>query len=111
MKNIFAFFRKNISAFFITAISILTASVLVIRICILSSSFADLINSTLAHYYRRALAAVSDILPFSLFEIVILLIPIFITVLVIGAVRAFKASRGIRYIFSLLGIISLIYSG
>ena len=111
MKNFFAYLKRNLSPFFIASLSVLAFTVLVIRICIVNEGFADLINSTLAHYYRRILAAVTDFLPFSLFEVILALIPVILAALVFFTVRAYKASRGLKFLFILLGIISLLYSG
>lgn len=77
-----------------------------------SRKFADFINGSISHGFRMALASVGEIFPFSLFEILILCLPIIISLVIYRAVRVFpdKIKRA-RFIINLFAIVLLVYSG
>lgn len=102
--------KKYIPSFFIASASILLISVVLIRIAMSSERVADAFNSTILHAYRRTLAFLTDLLPFSLFEIVIALIPVFLVAVVVFGVRAMRRGRKIPFILTLTGILFLLYS-
>ena len=72
---------------------------------------ADFINSTISTVLRGALSYITYILPFSLFEMLIYLAPFVVGLVVYLMLRrgSDRVSR-IRIVFSLIGVISVIYS-
>lgn len=73
---------------------------------------ADFLNDTICFGYRRIMAAFADLFGFSLFEILVFLIPVFLVIVVILAVRAFRRGVGrMRFILNLLSVALLLYSG
>lgn len=76
------------------------------------TAVADFMNDTLCFGYRRAMAAFADLFGFSLFEILVFLIPIFLAIVIILAVRVFRSGVGrMRFILNLLSVVLLFYSG
>lgn len=74
--------------------------------------FADAINSGISQYLRRFMANITANIDFSVFELIVILLPIIALLIVIVAVRRFKNKDGIiRLISSLLAIILLLLSG
>lgn len=73
---------------------------------------ADYLNGTLCYEFRRLMASFGDLFPFSLFEVLILSLPLTITVIVISAVRRFRRGEGrVRFISNFVAVVLLIYSG
>ena len=82
------------------------------RISCYSYVAADLINSTVSHCIRRGFAAIGDIFPFSLFEILIILLPLILFFVIRRAIRIFKSGEGReKFISHLAAVVLLIYSG
>lgn len=103
-KRVFSFFSLlSVSAFLVIGVIYFLSD--------FSPSFADYINSGLSQSFRRIMAAVGGIFPFSLFEALIVLIPVFIFIVVYLAIRAFTAGRGLRFVINLASIALLLYSG
>ena len=109
--RIFTEMKKYITRF--TRISFLVAavSILIYAASISSYKFADVINGTASAVVRFLLSSVTYILPFSFFELLVILSPvILIAIVVIAMKRADSRSDMIRGIFTLLAIISLIFT-
>ena len=78
----------------------------------ISYSLADLVNSTASHWVRRCFAAFGDLFSFSLFELVIILLPLALIIVIRKAVLAFKTAEGrTRFISKLAAFVLLIYGG
>ncbi len=77
-----------------------------------SYSFADMINGSFAHSFRRAMAAVGELFPFSFFELLIVCLPLIIGFVIYRAVKAFsdKGKRR-RFIVNIAAAVLLIYTG
>ena len=74
--------------------------------------FADAVNSTVSQWFRRAMAYITSEIPISLFEVVIALIPLFLAVIIISAVRRSKQRRGrVRLLSTVVAIALLLWSG
>ena len=88
---------------------------LVLALYGLSSSsviIADYLNGTLCYEFRRAMASFGDVFRFSLFEALVLSLPITVTIVIILAVRRFRSGVGrVRFIANFVAVILLIYSG
>lgn len=77
-----------------------------------NASVADFVNSYIATPLRALMAAITGFLPFSLFEIILLMLLPGLVILVIGAVRDRSGARiRIRRILSALGIVGILFSG
>ena len=92
-------------------------SFLVFTLCFLayvasrqSAVVADFLNSTVCFEFRRVMASFTDSLQFSLFEILVALIPLWIFLVIYLAVRAFKRGRAIRYTVNLFAVVLLVLS-
>ncbi len=73
---------------------------------------ADYLNDTLCYEFRRIMAAFGDLFPFSLFEVLILSLPLTVVLVIALAVRRFRSGEGrMRFVINFLSVILLIYSG
>ncbi len=104
--------RKDYISLFTIVSALLSLSAFVIlKISISSEAFADALNSTVSTAIRRAFSLVSDLVPISIFEILMWLIPLGIIILTVASVRVFRGGvRRLRYILNLLGVVLLIYT-
>ena len=103
--------EKILSGFAAVSLALTAISLLLLDISRASVSAADFINSTVSFGYRRAMAALSDLFPFSLFELLIFLLPLIVAVVVILAIRAFKRGKGrARFVINFISIILLFYA-
>ena len=103
-KLISTFATLSVILFFIIGILYLFSDI--------SYSFADFINSTLSHGFRRFMASIGDIFPFSLFELLIICLPVIIFFVVRRAIKVFSDFRlRTRFIINFVAVVLLIYSG
>lgn len=103
--------KKKVSRFFIISLCIFIPSFLVLLLSKASSTIADALNETVCYIYRLVMAKLSDVFSFSLFEVVIISLPIIIAVIIILAVRRFRSGEGrVRFILNFIGLILIIYS-
>ena len=105
--------RKNIISPFAT-LSVIVFIIIGILYFIsdFSRPFADYINGTLSQGFRRLMASVGDLFPFSLFELLIACLPIILFLVIYRAVKVFSDFRlRIRFIINLAAVVLLIYSG
>ncbi len=78
---------------------------------LVSPEFAGAVNSTVSHFFRYVAAKLSFIFPFSLFELVIILaLPLIVLVGIMAYKLARDRKRVFRLLFSVLGVISVLYS-
>lgn len=77
-----------------------------------SVAAADLLDAYVSTPMRRVMAAFGDLFPFSLFEIIILSLPIVAFFIIFRCVRVFKSGKGrVRFIANILAVALLLYSG
>ncbi|MBE6695849.1 MAG: DUF3810 domain-containing protein [Ruminococcaceae bacterium] len=90
---------------------VLAALALVLRtVCRISSNFADFFNRRIASCVRFVMTSATNILPFSLAEIIIMLLPfIFVAVIVLAVIFSKSKEKTARYIMLLLSIVALLY--
>jgi hypothetical protein len=101
--------KKYIPRATLVCILILLLSYAVLRLCQTSYAFADLINNTVSVAVRRLLAWVSHPLPFSVFELLILSLPLIVVILAVFTLRRGRDRVArIRSVFALVGVISMI---
>ena len=104
MKKYITRFAKV--SFFITAISIL-----IYAVSIGSFWVADIINNSVSAAVRFLLSTLTYILPFSLFELLVILSPFILIFAVVTAVKSAESrSDMVRGIFTFLAIISMIFT-
>ena len=104
--------RALFSPFFVVSLVILSFGLTVRTVASVSAPFADFWQDRIASVPRTVLAAITNVLPFSLAEFIIICLPLLMAVLI------FVASRGrtetwtatFRYTFNLLGAAVLIFS-
>ena len=90
---------------------LLIVSSVIYFIAIRSASFADFINGSVSVWIRAAMSYLTYLVPFSVFELLIILILPAIIILIIKMVmKGTTRLARFRTVFSLLGIISLIFS-
>lgn len=112
MKRTRAFINKYVPTFTLLSLTAAVVCLLLYFATTLSYSVADAVNSTVSTAFRFIMAKISGIFPFSVFETLMYsLIPL-LGLLVFLAVRAFRdPTSRIRYAFTLLGVVLIIYSG
>ncbi len=72
---------------------------------------ADFFNSSLAGPVRFLLAKITDFVPFSIGETLLLALPVLLVLMLIGAIRTVKdKQRFVRCLLSLLSLLGLLYS-
>ncbi len=103
--------RKIISMYACLCVFIFSVIGVIYIIADASVSFADYINENMAQDFRRFMAGIGNAFDFSLFEALILSIPIIIFLVSYRAVVAFQRGRGLRFIINLAASVLLIYSG
>lgn len=87
---------------------ILLLSIIIYIFAINNANFADFINQTVSSKIREILAMISNIFPFSFFEMLIILLPLILVLLIIYTVKKARNLRSaLSVIFSLIGVISL----
>ena len=93
-------------SFAVTAISI-AVYILAIRI----TPIADFVNSTVSVAVRFLLSSLTYLLPFSFFELLIILSPILLILVVLSlAKRADSRAKRVRSVISLIAVIALIFT-
>ena len=104
--------KKIFSPFAIISVCLFAVIGIVHLITEKSYSFADLLNGSVSQTFRRFMASIGEIFPFSLFELLMYCIPLIVAVVVYGAVKVFSdKQRRARFIINFAAVILLIYSG
>lgn len=107
-----AFIKKYIPTFALISLAVTLVSLGISVAAVYLTSLADFINSTVATALRVVMEALTHLLPFSLFELILmLLLPAvaFVIFLIVRDKRGWVAR--VRTIFALLGVVGIIYSG
>ena len=103
--------KKYIPVFAKASFLLLALSYIVYLVAIRVASVADKINSTVSVWVRHVLANATVWLPFSFFELLIILSPAILVLLIAAFLKRGKAVRQrVRSIVSLLAVISLIFT-
>ena len=111
LKRINEFIKKYIPIFAIVSVSLLILLLILLAVAKQVTPLADFINSTVSTALRGALSILTYILPFSLFEALIYLVPLILGTLIYLLVRrGSDRVRRVRTVFSLVGVIAIIYS-
>lgn len=103
--------RKCVPRLVSVSLVIFALSVLVYVACIRSYLAADFVNSTVSVAVRRALANATRCLPFSLFELLVILSPLILFLLVFFLVRrGTDTVHRVRGLMAILGVICLVFT-
>ena len=103
--------KKYVPRFTSVSLLVLALSLLVYVACINYTFAADFVNSTVSVSVRFLLAKMSVLLPFSLFEALIIFLPLILVLLILLLVRHGKGARErVRTVMALLGVISLVFT-
>ena len=91
-------------------IALLCAVIHIISVC--SVAFSDFFNRTVAAFFRLILAKLTGFIPFSLAEMLIILLPLIVGLTIFFAVKQLKKniSVKIRFLASLLAVLTFFYS-
>lgn len=104
--------KKIISPFAILSVLVFIIIGILYFLTDLSYSLADFINGTLSHAFRRLMASIGDIFPFSLFELLVACLPIILFLVIYRAVKVFSDPQGrLRFIINFAAALLLILSG
>ena len=101
---------KPISIFFILSAVFTLASYVLLRVSVGNYAVADAADGKIGAVIRKAVGYVSDLVPFSVFELVIALIPVFLASYIFLAVRAFKRGRKCRFLLHTLSVVGVVYA-
>ena len=111
MSKIKAFIKKYVPVFALVAAALLILTLVFAAIAEGSSAFAEFIDFGISDILRRALALVTGFLPFSLAEMLLLLVPLILTFIVVITVKVVKDKlRLIRFSVGTLAIFAFVYS-
>ena len=104
--------KKLISPFAVLSVFLFIIIGIIYVVTDLSADFADLINGSFSQSFRRIMSGFGDLFPFSLFEILIILLPLIIFFVIRKAIKHFSSREGrVRFIVNLFAFVLLIYSG
>ena len=102
--------KNKIPLIFKITLPLFLACLALLFISEISVRAADFLNDTVCAYFRGFMGKIFDFLPFSFFECLIILLPVIIFLVVLFAVRAYKAQGGVRFILTLLSVALIIAS-
>lgn len=101
--------KKFITKFARAAFLIFALSAILYAVCLRWVGVADAVNSTLSVWVRRVLSLATVYLPFSLFELIIILSPAWLALVIIAIVRRGKSPLlRVRSAVSVLAVITLL---
>ena len=92
------------------AITLICAVIHIISVC--SVAFSDFFNRTVSAFFRLIFAKITGWIPFSLAEILIILLPVIVGLIIFLAVKHLKKDNAakIRFLASLLAVLTFFYS-
>lgn len=102
--------RKYVPRFAGVSLLIFALSLIVYAVCINCSVCADFVNSTISHGIRYLLALATEKLPFSLFELLIILAPVLLVFIIVSAVKRRGVVKKFRFLLAIVGVVSLIFT-
>ncbi len=113
MHKVYTVIRKNCPLPALCLILAAVAAGIVHLGCVLSVSFADFMNVHVSWIVRAVLAKATNLFPFSVAEILLILLPVILVILIVLTVKKGRSEDETvlrRYTCSLLGVCSLLYS-
>jgi hypothetical protein len=104
--------RKLFSPLLFLALPLFILTELLLGIAKRNTSFADLINNGASQWVRRLMATLTSPVSFSIFEILVMLIPLIAVLIIIVSIRRFRSGHGrVRFISALLSVVLILLSG
>ena len=103
--------RKIFSTFSIVSIIIFLLVLTIYLSSFSSYETADFINESISHNFRIALCNFNGLFDISLFEILIISIPVILFLVVFLAIKSFRRGEGLRCVLNLTSIVLLLLSG
>lgn len=91
-------------------LSLAVISLIIFEIAKRNVDFAEWMTSNPGYFIRRALAFVSNVIPFSLGEILVVLSPLIVISVIITAAKKKGARARVRFLAGFLAIVSLFYT-
>ena len=109
MKKVISKIRRIVPIGSFVTILLFILSLLIYTIAVYSPPFADFINSTVSWFFRRILSFITDFLPFSLFELLIIAaLPLAGVAVWFGIKR--RGVAALRYAVALLSVPIFLFS-
>lgn len=109
MRNVWSEIKKHIPKPSLLILCFFVLSLIVYAVSLLSRSFADAVNSSVSHLFRRILSLATELFPFSVFELLLWLFLPIGSLLIVIAVRSSRTSASrIRAIVVLASVLSLV---
>lgn len=104
--------KRTVSVFTIISFSVFILVSILLYLSKSSYRIADFLNGTVCHYFRFLMAKIGGLFPFSLYEVLMLSIPLFVILVVFLAVRRFKSGEGrVRFILHLSSFVLILLAG
>ncbi len=104
--------EKILSPFAIFSLAFTGVSLILLTLARASVSIADFLNDTICFVFRRIMAFLGDLIPFSLYEVILFSSPLIVISIVVLAIKVFKRGYGrARFLINIISVILLIYSG
>ena len=105
--------RKKFPSVTVLFFAVFLISLVCFGVAWLSPTVADFLNRTAGHAVRRGLAALTSWIPFSLIEVLLFLIPLWITLLIVWIVRSvrrpWKRQRWFAFLLCFCMTLSFLY--
>ncbi len=107
-----AFLKKYLPLPALIILILAVVSVIIHAFAVIFPDFAELFNGTVAGFFRLVLAKISGVIPISIAELMIILLPLIITLIIIFSIKAYKKGRqgGVRFLVMLFAVLTLFYS-
>ena len=103
--------KKRIPIFFKISSAIFLISAVLLFVARRSVAFSELVSGSLSQGFRRLMAAVGGVSSRSLFELILLSVPLLIIIIVLLLIRAVKKERLLPTALSLVSVAMLLWSG
>ena len=77
-----------------------------------SYAIADVLNDGVCHYFRLAMATLGGLVPISLYELIMLSMPLIVIITLILAIRRFRSGiNRVRFLLNLVGVVLILLAG
>ena len=103
--------KRVVPVWVVIALAVALALTLILRIAASSAATADFVNSYIATPIRVLMASLTYVAPFSVFELILLLLLPALVLAIILALRTRDGRELLRRVFALLGVVAVLYSG
>ncbi len=102
--------KKYISIFAVASLTLSLSAFVILELAKSNVSLADSLNDGPCMSLRRALAWVSNFLPFSIFELLAFLSPVLLVLIIFRSVRVFKSGQGrVKHLLNIVSVLLTVY--